>query len=75
MTVLVGPFAGHSGRITERQPDGRFLVVIDECYTPLVAALGERGRALVLIGEEVGKEPMRLAQIIAERHLGLPRTR
>ncbi|MBI3747585.1 MAG: KOW motif-containing protein [Chloroflexi bacterium] len=38
VTVLVGPFAGHSGRITERDADGRFLVVIDECCRPLVAA-------------------------------------
>lgn len=38
VTVLAGPFAGSSGRITKRDPDGRFLVVIDECRAPLVAA-------------------------------------
>ena len=31
----------------------------------------KHGATLVLIGEEVGKEPMRLAQIIAERHLSV----
>lgn len=36
VTVLAGPYAGHSGRITELGADGRFRVVIDDCCQPSV---------------------------------------
>jgi ribosomal protein L24 len=38
VTVLAGPYAGHSGRISELGADGRFRVVIDDCCQPSVAS-------------------------------------
>ncbi len=38
VTVLAGPFAGHSGRITAIGPDATFRVTIDDCCQPFVAA-------------------------------------
>lgn len=37
VTVLAGPFAGHSGQITEIGQDGTVRVTIDACCQPLVA--------------------------------------
>jgi hypothetical protein len=38
VTILVGSFSGHTGRIAERRADGLLLVVIDECCRPVVAS-------------------------------------
>jgi KOW motif-containing protein len=53
VTVLAGPFAGHAGRVARRQPDGRFLVVIDECCQPLVAAADLRVMKSTGIGDQL----------------------
>lgn len=34
--MLAGPYAGHSGRITDVGTDGRLRVFIDDCCQPIV---------------------------------------
>jgi hypothetical protein len=38
VTVLVGPYAGYVGRISEIDFSGRFRVFIDDCCQPLLEA-------------------------------------
>jgi hypothetical protein len=38
VTVLVGPYAGYTGRITEIDHNGRFRVFIDDCCQPVLDA-------------------------------------
>ena len=38
MTVLVGPYAGYTGRVTEVDYNGRFRVFIDDCCQPVLEA-------------------------------------
>ena len=36
VTVLVGPYAGFTGRVSEIDRQGRFRVFIDDCCQPVV---------------------------------------
>jgi hypothetical protein len=38
VTVLVGPYAGYVGRVSEIDHKGRFRVLIDECCQPVLDA-------------------------------------
>ena len=36
VTVLVGPYAGYTGRVSETDYNGRYRVFIDDCCQPVV---------------------------------------
>lgn len=38
VSVLVGPYAGYTGRVTEVDYNGRFRVFIDDCCQPVLDA-------------------------------------
>jgi len=38
VTVLVGPYAGYTGRVNEIDHNGRFRVFIDDCCQPVLDA-------------------------------------
>ena len=38
VTVLVGPYAGYTGRVSEIDYNGRFRVFIDDCCQPVLDA-------------------------------------
>jgi hypothetical protein len=69
VTVLVGPYAGYTGRVSEIDHNGRFRVFIDDCCQPVLDATE------LVPGRSRNVDKLRRARRIVERDPNVALTR